>query len=459
MKSFLLLFLFISISIHISATDLKISNVALSDDGTTIEATVEWSNAWNSQRNHDAVWLFFKFEGRNGFDPIKISSENTKVNNASVRLKVTPDQMGVFISLEGEYRGDIKVIISLSIDESYRGEISESDRVQAYGIEMVYIPEGAFALGEPGEAYLEYGGLFKSDASGKPAGLYAINSGDQKITIGAQEGALYYNSKTGYEGDQQGELNSDFPTGFHAFYIMKYEPTQGQYVDFLNTLSEQQSHHRANFGGKQYYDRRGSIRIENNTYLADHPDRACNFMSWDDSMAYADWAGLRPMTELEFVKACRGLLEPQTNEFPWNSNTHENIKRVMTETGDLAKPDENTLTDENRSEFGASYYWVMDLAGSMWERVVSIGSERGRAFFGEHGNGLLTSYGFADNNSWPSGVDGPGGFGYRGGGYYIYPMNFTEFNPYSPIAYRRFGGWSGGNRKEAYGARFVRTAE
>ena len=41
----------------------------------------------------------------------------------------------------------------------------------------------------------------------------------------------------------------------------------------------------------------------------------------------------------------------------------------------------------------------------------------------------------------------------------LYPMEFTEFNPYSPIAYRRYGGWSGGNRKEAYGARFVRTAE
>ena len=101
----------------------------------------------------------------------------------------------------------------------------------------------------------------------------------------------------------------------------------------------------------------------------------------------------------------------------------------------------------------------MDLAGSMWERVVSIGHPKGREFTGEHGNGDLDGYGFADIETWPSGIDGPGGFGFRGGGYYVYPMNHSEFNPYSPISYRRYGGWSGGNRKEAYGARFARSAD
>jgi len=332
------------------------------------------------------------------------------------------------------------------------------DEILAYGIEMVYIPEGPFTLGEPGTDYLEYGGLFTSDAEGNPTGLYKITSPEQKISVGPQEGYLYYNANTRYEGDQKGVIPPTFPNGYGAFYIMKYEPSQGQYVDFLNTLSEQQSHHRANFSGKTYYQRRGSIRLENEIYVADHPERPCNYMSWDDAMAYADWSGLRPMTEFEFVKAARGPGSPIKNEFPWNSDSYEGVKRVMTETGDISMPDESMLTDENRAVYGASYYWVMDLAGSMWERVISIGSEKGRSFYGPHGNGRITGYGFADIENWPRGLDGPG-FGYRGGGYYVYPMEFTEFNPYSPIAYRRYGGWAGGNRKEAYGARFVRTVD
>src|ERR1043166_6122411 len=45
---------------------------------------------------------------------------------------------------------------------------------------------------------------------------------------------------------------------------------------------------------------RGSIRIENGAYVAAKPNRPANQMSWDDGTAFADWAGLRPMSELEF---------------------------------------------------------------------------------------------------------------------------------------------------------------
>ncbi len=354
--------------------------------------------------------------------------------------------------------GIIEVTIQIKANVEAWQALNELDGILAYGIEMVYIPEGSFTLGEPGTDYLDYGGLYLSDNDGNPAGLFKITSPEQEIEVGPKEGALYYQAKTHYEGDQAGVIPATFPTGFRAFYMMKYEPTQGEYVDFLNTLSSGQTQHRVNFSGKGYYENRGSIRMEDNVYIADHPDRPCNYMSWDDAMAYADWVGLRPLTELEYVKAARGPGELTKNEFPWNTSSYEALKRVMTESGDLEKPDEKYLDDNTRDEFGASYYWVMDLAGSMWERVVSIGSEKGRAFYGSHGNGRITGYGFADVDNWPSGVEGDG-FGFRGGGFYTYPMNFTEFNPYSPIAYRRYGGWSGGNRTVAYGTRFGRTAE
>ncbi len=62
-----------------------------------------------------------------------------------------------------------------------------------------------------------------------------------------------------------------------------------------------------------------------------------------------------------------------------------------------------------------------------------------------------------DTTSWPKGFD-EGGYGYRGGGYYTHGRNYHGFNPHSPIAYRRYGAWSGGNRFIAYSTRFVRTA-
>ena len=38
-----------------------------------------------------------------------------------------------------------------------------------------------------------------------------------------------------------------------------------------------------------------------------------------DVCAYADWAGLRPMSELEYEKAARGTLAPVANEEAWGS--------------------------------------------------------------------------------------------------------------------------------------------
>ncbi len=45
-------------------------------------------------------------------------------------------------------------------------------------------------------------------------------------------------------------------------------------------------------------------------------DEPVRFVSWEDAQAYADWAGLRLMTEQEFQRAGRGA---STRPFPWGS--------------------------------------------------------------------------------------------------------------------------------------------
>lgn len=467
--------LFLAQVISLSANNLIVSDPILYSDesqdekGLYAQVTVSWDNAWHNQKNHDAIWLFFKFIQTSGYTHAYLQAEQAKVievygpNPPDVRLQVVKDQTGLFLFPTRPHRGPVKVKIQVPIDQEKLGRFNpQRGQFKAYGIEMVYIPSGPFTLGDPSERARYYSSFFAADEKGAPAGLYRVTAEEAPITIGPDKEQLYYLSQNQYRGDQQGELGPKFPKGFQAFYTMKYEPTQGLYAEFLNSLGGTQSQLRANFGGKGYYQKRGTIYIKEGRYTAKHPDRPNNFMGWDDAMALADWSGLRPMTELEFTKACRGPLDPVATQFPWGNASKEKVDRVVSIKGELSLQNgwsEAQLTDENREHFGASYYWVMDLAGSMWERVVSVGHPIGRAFAGSHGDGKISYYGYATNEDWPKGDTEVGGFGYRGGGFYTHGRPYTEYNPYSPIAYRPYGAWAGGDRTEAYGGRFVRTAD
>ncbi len=58
---------------------------------------------------------------------------------------------------------------------------------------------------------------------------------------------------------------------------MKYEITQGQYAAFLNTLSDDDTFERFSFGGRTYFKKRGTIRLEEDRYVAGSPQRPLNF--------------------------------------------------------------------------------------------------------------------------------------------------------------------------------------
>ena len=464
-------------ALSLSASDLALSNPILFKEEINgvsrlyAQVTVHWNNAWHNEKNHDAAWLFFKFlrKDGNGYSHAYFLPGTAQVIENygplvdGVEVKAASDQTGLFVFPTRTFRGSIKAKIQVQIDQAKLGRFNpQAGKLNAYGMEMVYIPSGSFTLGDPSERARHYSSFFTSDDKGEPASLYKIESEEAIIPIGAGKGKLFYRSQNQYRGDQEGELGSKFPKGFKAFYVMKYEPTQGLYADFLNSLGKTQSQLRVNFGGKGYYSHRGSIYIDKDHYAAKHPSRPNNFMGWGDAMALADWSGLRPMTELEFTKACRGPEKPIATQYPWGSASKANVDRIVNLEDNLVLQNgwtEAQLEDKNRETFGASYYWVMDLAGSLWERVISVGHPIGRAFEGSHGDGRISYYGYATNEDWPKGDTERGGFGYRGGGYYTHGQPYNEYNPYSPIAYRPYGAWAGGDRTEAYGGRFARTAE
>ncbi|MBL8115170.1 MAG: SUMF1/EgtB/PvdO family nonheme iron enzyme, partial [Acidobacteria bacterium] len=262
--------------------------------------------------------------------------------------------------------------------------------------------------------------------------------------------------------DRRGPVPAAFPKGTSPFYVMKYEITQGQYAAFLNTLGDEASHFRAIHGGRDYAKFRGSITLgADGLYVAASPSRPANRVSWDDGCAFADWAGLRPMTDLEYTKAARGPERPLARAFPWGTASRARVLRVVRPDDELVTTgdaDEKLLNDETREVFAASHYWVMDLAGSVWEKVVTLGHPVGRAFRATHGDGRLTSYGYATNEDWPKGDEGRGGYGYLGGGHYEHGKPEGEFNPHSPVSFRRYGSWGDAPRSLAYGFRAVRSA-
>lgn len=457
------------------ANGLRIESGAIDRSGGTVRvsAKVSWKNAWRNAKNHDAVWLFVKARGgpSGPWRHVRIASSSPAANGM-LSCQASADRVGTFCRPgTATFRGDVSADITLELDpasipDQFRNAPGLEVRVS--GAEMVFIPDGPFGIGDKDTASVAHAAFYRSAADGSHGGLLRITS-EAPIRVGAEEGALYYRTQyPQYEGDRQGPVPAEFPKGTRAFYVMKYEVLQGQYADFLNMIGHYAASFRAPLGGIDYATERGSIRIENGAYVAAKPNRPANQMSWDDGTAFADWAGLRPMTELEFTKAARGPVDPIPSDYPWGTSNKEKLARRLGPDDDLVSTgaaDESTLTDATRDALGASYYWVMDLAGSVWERAVTIGHPRGRAFKGTHGDGTIRDYGLATNEDWPLGDNEAGGYGYRGGGFYERERERSrnplarDLNPHSPVEWRNYGSWGGGPRGVAYGFRAVRTAD
>ena len=469
MKTYFIVITLLLSSISGYSTNLKLSKpvLYLEDGKATAIFNLSWDNSWNNKKNHDAVWLFFKSIPKKGqAKHINVlPSGHTKIADFSsdpvdIGFKIAKDSVGVFIFSKTTYRGTVSLTLKIALDNlAFETIDNRNSSFKVFGIEMVHIPKGSFVLGDPEKTAQEYGSIYKPGSTKNKISLPRLSSETSALEVGIQ-GDIFYNKKEGYEGDQTGIIPKSFPKGVSGYYIMKYEITEGQYAAFLNTLEREWQEARAITKEKNYISEGGSIVYHENVFHTPYKEKPCKFMSWDDAMAFADWAGLRPMTEFEFTKASRGIRKPTAGAFPWGTNEKFAVQRLPDENGVLTMNNgwsEEKLSEENLAYFAASYYWVMDLSGSMWERVVSIGHPAGRSFTGSHGDGNLSNKGMATNPDWPLGNTEAGGVGFRGGGFYGYNRAYHQYNPFSPIAYRPYGGWHGTNRNKAYGGRLVRS--
>jgi len=435
--------------------NLQVSDLRLEDE-SHLSFLISWENAWNldsGPENHDAAWIFAKIKaGSDKWQPLLLSptSENHALEGPdALEILPTEDGLGIFIlpTLTGAYPvAGSRITIALQNplqDGAYD--------IDLFGIEMVWIPEAPFWLGD--------GSSNESLGAGDGSGSFQVLDG-AAISIGTSASTLEEHPSFGATTT----IPADWPNGFAGFYAMKYEISQIQYADFLNHLSRDQqiTHTVANLDGTSGQHAlstigpfRNGLRLmtpsqndqpavfghdldEDGAFNGDTEgqNRACSFLNWEDLTAYLDWAGLSPMTEMEYEKACRGPLPAQAGEFAWgtasilDANTplldgsvQEGVAEVPTAPEGLGSHGFDgpkgplrcgfaALQNSDRLTAGSSYYGLMEMSGNLWELCVSI-SESGTGFTGSAGDGRLSDDGYADQSDWP----GASGAGHRGGGW------------------------------------------
>lgn len=448
--------------------------------------SVSWDNSWRNDisgpgnsapYNHDAVWLFAKFRKVNTsiWHPLKFNTNTpSQVIPQNCGLKISADSMGIFLFRNQNGTGTIDFQF-FKLMVFHNNLINHSDRFdfQIFGIEMIYIPQDSFYVG--GSTNSSVTGQFCANDNNSP---FRITS-EASITLGGLGPNSLNNHNAGgmsvpddFDNTTTQTLPAEFPKGYESFYCMKYEVTSQQYVDFLNCLDVNQSALRF---ADVYGTERNSIRKTGNKFFTTAPDRANNFMSWADGAAYTDWAGLRPMTELEMEKISRGPLNPVTDEYAWGNtsvsqmtsfygedgsgtetslpvNSNCNYNLVDGGTGQPingpARVGISATSVSDRVTSGASYYGVMEMSGNCWERPVSVGSSEGRLFNGLHGNGVLDAAGNADVLNWP-------GFNSEGTGFRM--GNWFRGTDRARVADRFFASTPLDNRTGHRGFRCVRS--
>jgi len=449
------------------ANNLAIESVAISGQDSTQETAVvsldiSWDNSWRNSVNYDAVWVFVKFSKDAGatWEHATLSAAGTNPSGVStgsgdrIDVVVPSDRKGCMIQRSFVGAGDMDVSnVELTWSWGEDGVAADdSVRVRAFGVEMVYVPDGAFYAGD-GDGSSESQYAFHPDG-GDNTKAY-ISSSDVSLTCDTNGNDDIDSSSVTVSGPSGIDGNADYPTGYNAFYLMKYEITEDQWVGFFNTLSTAGKTNRDITGpaGKNADGtvNRNTVSWTTGDASTDRPDRGCGYVSWPDLCAYADWAALRPATELEFEKISRGAdVLPNDGEYAWGTTAvtaattisgAENGAETVTNADANACYDNQTFSGGDggtgplragifagsattRQAAGAGYYGAMELSGNLWERFVGIGTSSGRAFTGTHGDGALeTAAGYegnATNTDWPGfvtaqGVTGGAGSGFRGG--------------------------------------------
>lgn len=460
----LLCVLHVSVANNISVTGTSLTGQVAASDYTNVQFNISWENSWRmatgvAPDNWDAAWVFVKYKVVGGgtctvtgeWKHATLSSAVADYsvvtdNGVAATFKPAPDGVGVFIHRSGDGNGNINwQSVKLRWNYGANGLADDCQvTFKVMAVEMVYVPGGGYLLGDGSNTPTR----FESGVSGAPFQVTTAMETQQWILGGGTSGSLGNNNGGSTYNEDFNDAtaitfnNPDYPKGTKSFYCMKYETSNEQYLEFLNTLTATQQGVMYNPGGRgaivsQIPSVNGNPRVyacnldgdANFNEANDGQYIACNVGDGVRALAYLDWAGLRPMTELEYEKACRGNATPFANEYAWGGTAIAGSIGGITNSGASNEYVSNPSTSTNgnaiyngtstnplrcgifatgtttRTTAGATYFGIMEMSGNLDENCVSIGNVAGRSYTANHGDGFLTSGGYANVNYWP-GVKG-----------------------------------------------------
>ncbi|MCB9234173.1 MAG: SUMF1/EgtB/PvdO family nonheme iron enzyme [Bacteroidia bacterium] len=453
---------------------------------------LSWQNSWNvtgTPGNHDAVWVFIKYRpcgGSGDWDHALLSMAHVDhVLHPSLTLADTISNLNR-LGATGDYNSGAMIrrantgtgnMVSLPCTLKVVGgaggatfsNVTDYD-IRVFAIEMVYIPEGVFAIGDNGSTNYKF---------------QTTNSNSAPLPVTSEAALPLYDT---YCGNRT--IPANYPKGYGSFYLMKYEVSLGQYTDFLNTLSGATAAQRYPGFDNNYRHR---LSVSGGQYVTARQDRAANYLNWDDVLSYLDWSALRPMTEMEYEKACKGNGVFGPLAYAWgdaayvealnvtspengtetvtdvNANMHFSGTNINILGGDNATPNlpltqgpigcgifarDNTQTRETT---GGSYYGVMELSGNVGEPVITTygtsGCGSASTYDGIWGDGRLTVGGLWNTANWPvADFNSIRPNGWRGGAWDYSDIYCRVSDRY----YTLFGGGQLVNRNRSIGGRGAR---
>ncbi|HQW46104.1 MAG: hypothetical protein IPI22_10125 [Bacteroidetes bacterium] len=458
------------------ANNIQISNVTTSGNNITFD--ISWENSWNSMNNidlnypnnWDAAWVFIKVQSSTNnlwlHQLVSTNAANHSISGGVLQIDAVTDGVGVFIRRSSPGYGNVSATATLAMQTLPSGTLN----FKAFGIEMVRTNTGNFGVNDSTTGFNRFLSYNVSNA-----------------TIPAS--ALFVGSPT---------LANTYPTGYAAFYAAKYESTNEQVVDYLNCLTYDQQANLTDVapnsvvGTKAYnpggYAASNYIKIltpgVNNTSPAvygcdfnanlifndptDGQNTACAMFTVRRAISFLDWSGLRPMTEMEYEKLCRGTkFNGQANprvigEYPWGTTEFYNYNAAnLSFTGtDTERVDAPVINGRcisyslnagyyparvgqfaqnatGRASSGAGFYGNMDLAGNVWEIVVGVNTTSNPITITSLGDGNVNpaagpTNGDGNQPNW-SNYAAPTYWGLKGGSWW----ETTYYNVYTQVSDRQ----------------------
>ena len=437
-------------AISTQANNVQITGTSVDTSTGKVTFNIKWDNSWKTNiapGNFDAVWVFVKYQDcadklwRHA-DLSATSGDHT--SGALLKVDGVTDGKGVFIHRNVNGGGNI-ASTSVTLKMNIAAANYENYNFKVMGVEMVNVPQTtSYWIGDGAAT----GAFTKYEITGNGS----ISSG----SIGTGNAAP-----------------AAFPKGWTNFYAMKYEVSQEQYVEFLNSLTYGQQARRSvaapdsptnTFAFINSYRNGIKIKVPGSNAavpavygcdltpgdfddLNDGQNIAMNWLSYADATAYLDWAALRPMSEIEFEKICRGPIAPVANEYAWGTVELNAVTAVV--NGGLGNEGSSAPLN-GRANYGAndyygnttvfaapvkvgfsatnasgrltaasSYYGVMEMSGNVGEFAVAAKTAGGSTYTGVLGDGELSTTvatdGDSDQLNWP---DNTGAF-VRGGHFYV----------------------------------------